>query len=147
MSTRVTSRPDHVLSKVTNSGNVAMPLGGLIIIGLGVTYAARPPAGDPSTPWLPLSALAAALIAAGLTHISTLGGGRPGRIGLRVSAAAIALFGAAHLVASANADLRILLFSIFAVLAGIALTVAGVAALRARALPGWPRGILLVCGL
>ena len=54
MSTRVTSRPDHVLSKVTNSGNVAMPLGGLIIIGLGVTYAVRLPAGDPSTPWLTL---------------------------------------------------------------------------------------------
>lgn len=41
-------------SEVTDSGNVVMPLGWLIIIGLGVTYAVRLPAGDPSTPWLTL---------------------------------------------------------------------------------------------
>jgi hypothetical protein len=147
MSTRVTNRSQHVPSEVTGLGGVATSLGGLIIIGLGVTYAARPPADDPGTPWLLLSALAAALIAAGLTRAGTLGAGRVSRIGLRVGAAAMALFGAAHLVAIANADLGILLFSIFAVVAGLALTLAAGAALRGPAARERRSRVLLVCGL
>jgi hypothetical protein len=86
------------------------------LIGLGVTYAARPPADDPSTPWLLLSALAAVLIATGLARIGPIAGSRPGRIGVR----AMALFAAAHLIAIGDADLGVVLFSIFAVVSGIA---------------------------
>jgi len=132
-------------SRFARPVGVATTIGGIMIIGLGAFYVARPPADTPSTLWLVLSALAAALTLGGLNAIP-LGPGW-GRSGLRVGICGMALFGAAHLVAVANADLGILLFSVLALIAGIALTVAGVAVVRAGVWSGWRRGLLLVCGL
>jgi hypothetical protein len=78
MSTPATIRR---LGGIAGEATLATTIGGLIIIGLGVTNAVRPAADDPSTPWLLLSALAAALIAAELARIGPLGGSRPGRVG------------------------------------------------------------------
>jgi hypothetical protein len=57
MSTPATTRR---LGEIAGDAILATTIGGLIIIGLGVTNAVRPPADDPSTAWLLLSALAAA---------------------------------------------------------------------------------------
>ena len=87
MSTPATIRRlDEIAGEVT----LATAIGGLIIIGLGVTAAVRPSADDPSTQWLLLSALAAVLIVAGLVRIGPLGASRPGRVGACVGAAAMA---------------------------------------------------------
>ena len=79
------ARPDARASiGIAHVAGVATSAGGLIIIGLGITYTARAPRDEPSTPWLLLSALATALLAAGLARIGSLCDGWPGRIGLHV---------------------------------------------------------------
>lgn len=134
------SSPSHA----PRAAAVAALTGGLTIAVLGVVAALAP--ADTGVAWFLV-----AVVGAGLLAVATLGlraavAAIPlTRVPLAIAAAALVLFGLAHVGALVDEDTAIMLFSVFMVVAAVGLIVAGVAI--ARAWRGPARFVPLLCGL
>jgi hypothetical protein len=130
------------MSVVTISARGAGPssvIGGLLIVGLGISAAVDPDNAGPV--WLVIAAAAAALLVVGILGLRTAAAGSgTARGALTGSAVAMGLFALAHVYALTGADLAFVLFGVFMVAASIGMIIAGIALGRRGV---WP----LVCGI
>jgi hypothetical protein len=124
---------------------VAAAAGGLTIAVLGVVAALDLTFAD-GVAWFLVAAVAAVLLAVATLGLRTATAAIAfTRAPLAVAAAALVLFGLAHVATLIDVDTAILFFSVFMVVAAVGLIIAGVAI--ARAWRGPSRFVPLLCGL
>jgi hypothetical protein len=120
--------------------------GGTTVVGLGVAAAVQPAV--VADTWFIIGGAAICLLAVGVLGLRrAVNGLGTARRALSGSAVATALFGLAHFYALVDADLAILAFSVFMVLASIGMIVASIAILRSTNSRGWTRLTPLLCGV
>lgn len=129
---------------MSRSSTVAAVVGGLVVAMLGAVGALSPTAAD-TTAWRLGGVLAGALLAVATAGLRAATRDVPiARPALAVAVAGLVLFALAHGYAIVDADAGPVLFSVFTIVAALALIVAGVPI--ARAWRGPARFLPLLCG-